>query len=339
MSFPILLSLIHAALRDSTHHSVEFIWHGGETTLLPRSFYEKAIFLQSQLRMPGQVISNSIQTNGTRLTKDWIRFFRANQFSVGISLDGPPEVHDRLRVNRSGRGSFVKIRQGIELLREEAVPFSILMVVDEEALESGPDRIFDFFVETKVKNLAFLAARPVNQPNALPGTKAVHYVDPKRMCAFLKRTYDRWVAHGDESMHIRELESLRARIQGKEGGFCTLAGGCLGRYFTVEPDGTVAHCDLFIGDDRYTLGKITSGDFSSIRNGEKLRLLQKEWQADRSQMTDCSEYHVCQGWCPHERYSSRRHNLAHATSCCGLRDLIEHIRLKTSSNIASHHVQ
>jgi uncharacterized protein len=329
MAFPVLVSLIDAALRDPTHQSVEFIWHGGETTLLPRSFYEKAIFLQAQFRRPGQVIRNSMQTNGTRLTRDWISFFRANGISVGISLDGPPELNDRMRVNRSGRGSFERIRRGMDLWRDGNVSFSLLMVVDEEALEIGPDRIFDFFVETNVKSVAFLAAAPANQPAALPRTNAAHYVDPLRMGAFLKCIYDRWVAQGEDSMHIREFKSLRARIQGDDGGFCTLSGSCLGRYFMVEPDGTVAHCDLFVGDERYILGNITCEDFAAIRNAERLRSLEADWREERNQMASCPEFAICQGWCPHERYLSKRHSLAHTQSCCGLRDLIEHIRLKS----------
>jgi uncharacterized protein len=235
MPFEVMLSLIARALQDPAHHQVEFIWHGGETTLLPLSFYEKAIFLQSQFRRAGQVVRNVIQTNGTRLTDDWISFFRANQFAVGISLDGPPELNDRVRVQRSGRGSFAAIRSGMNLLREGNVAFSVLMVIDEEALEIGPDRIFDFPLSSGVKSVSFLAAKPLNQPCAAPGTPIAHYVDPGRMNAFLSSMYDRWISAGAESMHIREFDSVRARIRGDGARTCTLLGNCIGQYFLVEP--------------------------------------------------------------------------------------------------------
>lgn len=326
MGFDVLLSLVRAALEDPIHDSVEFIWHGGESTIMPREFYQKAVFLQSRFRRPGQTVRNSIQTNGTRLTSDWISFFRANQFSVGISLDGPPELNDRVRLLCSGRGSSAQVRRGIDLLRNGGVPFSVLMVVDEEALEIGPDRIFDFLARSNVKSVAFLAAKPLNRPAALPRTHAAHYVDPARMGIFLKGIYDRWIEHGDDRIQIRELDSLRARIREDSASFCTLAGNCLGQYFLIEPDGTIAHCDLFDGDDRYTLGNITRGDFAGIRNAAKLQALKVEWRTDRDQMASCPEFAVCQGWCPHERYTSRRHNASHAASCCGLRDLIGHMR-------------
>jgi uncharacterized protein len=326
MPFEVLLSLISGALQDLAHQSVEFIWHGGETTLLPISFYEKAVFLQSQFRHAGQIVHNTIQTNGTRLTSDWISFFRANQFAVGVSLDGPPELNDRLRVYRSGRGSSAEIRRGMDLLREGGVAFSVLMVIDEDALEMGPDRIFDFLLNSGIKSVGLLAAKPRNEPSAVAGTEVSHYVDPKRMSAFLKGIYDRWIREGERSIHIRELEFLRAKIRGDGAGFCTLSGNCLGQYFLVEPNGTVAHCDLFDGDDRYTLGNVVRENFASIRSAEKLESLRSNWQADRKQMSACPEFGVCQGWCPHENYVSKRHNLSHSRDCCGLRDLIGHIR-------------
>ena len=328
MSFEVMLSLISGALQDPALKSVEFIWHGGETTLVPLSFYEKAVFLQSRFRRVGQVVRNTIQTNGTRLNNEWVSFFRANQFAVGVSLDGPPELNDRVRVHRSGRGSSADIRRGMDLLREGGVPFSVLMVIDEEAIHLGPNCIFDFLLSSGVKSVAFLAAKPRNQPLAARGTKVSHYIDPKRMNAFLKGIYDQWITEGAGSMHIRELESLCARIRGGRAGFCTLAGNCLGQYFLVEPDGTVAHCDVFDGDDHYTLGSVVRENFAAIRGAPKLESLRSDWQADRNQMSGCPEFGVCQGWCPHESYVSKRHNLSHSPDCCGLRDLIEHIRSK-----------
>jgi serine-type anaerobic sulfatase-maturating enzyme len=330
MSFEVMSRMIAAALRDPQHNAVDFIWHGGETTVLPQRFYEKALVVQSKFRRPGQVVRNLIQTNGTRLTPDWVRFFRANQFSVGISLDGPPEVHDQYRRYASGRPSFPDVARGIDLLREHDVPVSVLMVIDEGALELGPDRVFDFFVEYGITMFGLLAAKPTNQPDAQPGTPTDHYTDPSTMMAFLARIYDRWLEHGDPNIKVRELEGLRARIRGEQNGFCTLAGGCLGKYFLIEPNGDVAHCDLFLGDQRYTLGSVVTHDFSDFRSSEAILALQAENERKLDAMRPCPEFNVCNGWCPHERYTSIRHNLSHRDDCCGLRPLIEHIRARIS---------
>lgn len=328
MSFPVMARLIAAALRDPEHEAVDFIWHGGETTLLPMSFYEKALLVQARFRRPGQAVNNLLQTNGTRLTPAWVRFLRANRFGVGISLDGPPAIHDRYRRYASGRPSFADVARGIRLLREADLPVSVLMVIDEGALALGPDHIFDFFLEHGITSFGLLAAKPTNQPDAPPGTPTEHYTDPATMTAFLARMYDRWLEHGDPRIKIRELDGLRQRIAGQRNVFCTLSGGCLGRYYLIEPNGDVAHCDLFLGDPRYTLGNVLRDDFATIRRSARMRELQAENERALDAMRNCPEFGVCNGWCPHERYISVRHNPNYRADCCGLRDLIHHVRVR-----------
>jgi uncharacterized protein len=220
------------------------------------------------------------------------------------------------------------VLRGLELLREHRVPFGVLMVIDEGALELGPDRVFDFFVEHRINDFGLLAAMPTNQPSATPSTPTDHYIDPVRMTAFLKRVYDRWYDNGDRRMSIRELESLRARLNGASGSFCTVEGGCVGNYFLVEPNGDVAHCDLFIGDERYTLGNVLEHDFAAMRATAKMRALKEQNDREVDAMRGCPEFSVCNGWCPHERYISVRHNPHHRGDCCGLRELIGHVRAR-----------
>lgn len=326
MSFPVLARTIFAALSDPDHDAVDFIWHGGETTMLPIRFYEKAMFVQSRFRRPGQRVSNLIQTNGTRLTADWVRFLRDAEFGVGISLDGPPEVHNQYRVYASGRPSFDGVLRGIGLMKEAGVPFSVLMVLDEDALAIGPDRIFDFFLEHGIKNFGVLPAKPANLPDAVPGTPTTHYIETSRFNIFLARMYDRWCEHGDASIHIRDLDGLSTRIAGKDSKFCTLNGRCFGEFFLVEPDGRLAHCDLFLGDPRYDLGNVMGQDFAAVRRSAKLLALSAENAAALEEMRNCPAFSICNGWCPHSRYISQRHNSMHTDNCCGLRSLIDHIR-------------
>jgi uncharacterized protein len=327
MSFSVMARMIASALSDEEHDAIDFVWHGGEPTLLPFSFYEKAILVQSRFRRSGQVVMNTIQTNGTRLTEPWARFLRDNQFSVGVSLDGPPEIHNKYRIYESGRPSFQDISSTLDRLRQYGIPSSILMVIDEYALEVGAKRIFDFFVKMKIKNYGFMAATPMNSPKASTSSFASHYVDPNRMTNFLIRLYDCWKEHGDSSIRIRELENILQCIQRNRSHSCTLEGNCFGHYYVVEPNGVVAHCELFQGDTRYTLGNILESNFEAFRNSRELCALIEENQIEVSNMQQhCPEFSVCRGWCPHERYLSVRHNPNHTNKCCGLFDLIRHIR-------------
>jgi uncharacterized protein len=326
MPFAVLARVVACALRDPSHRIVNFIWHGGETTVLPIAFYDRAFLLQSYFRRPGQLIRNSIQTNGTRITPEWARFLRVNDVSVGVSLDGPRAIHDRYRRYASGRGSFDDVLAGMNMLQEYGVDHSVLMVIDDDAYALGPDPIFSFFVDRGIKSFGLLAAKPTNEPDAAPGTPAAHYVDPTRFNAFLAEMYDLWLAHGDPSVRIRELEVIRQRLAQTSHRPCTLSGGCIGNYFLVEPNGDLAHCDLFLGDPAYTVGNVASDTFAQVRGGDRVRSLAAENAAAVDRLRTCPDFAVCNGWCPHERYISRRHNPNHSDDCCGLRSLIDHIR-------------
>ena len=324
MSFPVMARIIAQALAE--HERVHFIWHGGEPTLLPISFYEKALLVQARLRRPGQKIGNCIQTNATKLTPAWARFFRANNIQVGISIDGPAHLHDSHRSYRSGKGSYDQVIRGLRLLKEHEVQFSGLVVVDEGTLEFGAQRLLDFLVGEGVRSFGLLAAKPRNEPVAEAGTTAAHYIEPARMSAFLMNLYDAWLSRGDQNVKIRELEGLKAQIKGVSARSCTLSGECWGHYYMIEPDGTVVGCDVFSGDPRYTLGNIMNTSFTRIANSAGLLQLKKEHLDAMEAMRGCPEFPVCKGWCPHERYVSIRHNKLHRDDCCGLRDLIAHIR-------------
>jgi uncharacterized protein len=324
MSYGVMAHMIASALAE--HEYVHFIWHGGEPTLLPISFYEKALIVQARLRREGQKVENTFQTNATKLTPPWARFFRENKIKVGISIDGPAHLHNSHRSYRSGKGSYEDVIAGLNLLKEYEVEFSGLVVVDEGTLEFGAERLLDFMVGQGICSFGLLPAKPRNKPAAKRGTKTSHYIEPARVNAFLMNLYDAWLDHGDHDVKIRELEVLKAQIKGVSGQCCTLSGKCWGHYYMVEADGSVAACDVFSGDHRYTLGNIMSTSFTKIANSPGLLKLKKEHHDTIEAMRGCPEFRVCKGWCPHERYVSIRHNKGHRDDCCGLRDLIGHIR-------------
>lgn len=333
MAFPVMARMVAAALRDSQFTSVEFIWHGGEPTVLPISFYEKALYVQSRFRRPGQLVRNSLQTNGTRITPAWARFFARNRFTVSVSLDGPPPVHDRTRRYASGRGSYQDVARGMALLREHRIPFGVLMVIDDDALRLGADAIFDFFLDQGIDQYGLIPAEPANQPGAQPGTPTSHYVDPRRFTAFLIDMYDRWEEHGDPRILIRELDSLRVRIDGAESPMCTLAGACIGRYYAVEPNGDVAHCDRFVGDPHYTLGNVADHSFDQLSRSSGIAALVQEEETALDRLRSCPEFGVCNGGCPHDRYLARRHLPDHQADCCGLRELIGYVRRRAGRQV------
>jgi uncharacterized protein len=324
MTFRTLATLIAGALRDPSHRSIDFVWHGGETTLLPIEWYQRALALQARFRRPGQLVRNSIQTNGTRLTERWVRFLRRNEFSVGVSIDGPPEVHDQTRRDTLGRPTYERVREGMDLLDRFGVPYGVLTVADDEVIERGARAFLDFIEATGVKSFGVLPSEPPNLPDVTPGTAAEHYTDPAAMGAFMAELYD-LLAERPDAPACRELEALERRVALDDGGFCKLGGHCLGQYFMVEPTGEISHCDLFQGDARYDFGRVGPHAFAEARRSLAFAERVAARAAELDAMRGCPTFDVCQGWCPHEAYLSVRHNREHDPSCCGLAPVIEQV--------------
>lgn len=324
MSFTVLAHLVSSALAN--FDNVQFIWHGGEPTLVPIEFFQKAMALQARYLRSGCTVRNDFQTNATRIDDRWAQFFKSNSFGVGVSLDGPPELQNRQRPRIGGKPSYEHVIRGITTLRRHDIPVSVLMVVDDDTLALGPDAVFDFFLSLGIKKYGCLAAKPHVNPSASPGTPARPYVEPKRMTEFLCRLYDRWLSHGDSEIQIRELHAILSRLTMSRRGFCTLEGNCLGHYFIAEPNGEIAHCDLFLGDPAYSFGNILNTGFEEICHGAKLNTLKSENACAVAKLSHCAEYEICMGGCPHDRYISYRHNSSHTEECCGLRELIAYVR-------------
>jgi len=336
MSFEVMANMTAKALSDPSHRLVEICWHGGEPTVLPISWFRRALLVQSRFRRPGQLVLNSIQSNGTRLSEEWARFLREAGFVVSVSVDGPKEIHDRFRTYASGKPSFDDVAGNVQLLQAYEVPVGVLMVVDEASIAAGPERLFEFMVEFGAERYGLLAAMPRAQPDARRLTPTEHYVEPARMTEFLAGLYDCWLAHGDAGIRIREIADLRNRLAGAGRVTCTLAGGCVGNLYSVEPNGDVNHCDEFLDDEDYVVGNIVRQDFAEIRRGPKLRALEAENEAALDRMRSCREFSVCNGWCPHERYMGTRHDPNYRDDCCGLRPLIEHMRSRDDAAMPAH---
>lgn len=152
--------------RDLCHskrlNAVDVVWHGGEVTLLPIAYVRKPVWLQHYFAAPGVTFANCIQTNATRLTPEWVTFFRDYEFSVGVSIDGPPEVHDSRRLTKSGKPTWHDVKAGMDLLKESGIPYGALAVVDKCVLELGADAYLSYLHKLGIKGLAFLNAIPSN---------------------------------------------------------------------------------------------------------------------------------------------------------------------------------
>ena len=262
MSDELLEKFIREYIQAQTMSSVLFTWHGGETLMRPLSFYKRVMELQKRYA-GGRNIENCIQTNGTPLTDEWCEFFRANNWLVGVSVDGPQEFHDEYRRNRQGKPSFVKVMQGIRLLNKHGVEWNALAVVNDFNGDYPLD-FYHFFKEIDCHYIQFtpiverIKRRADGRYLATPldeGEKLADFsVSPEQWGNFLCTIFDEWVRNDVGNFYIQLFDSTLANWVGEQPGVCTLAKQC-GHAGVMEFNGDVYSCDHFVFPE-FKLGNI-----------------------------------------------------------------------------------
>ena len=310
MSDELLEKFIEEYINSQTMQEVLFTWHGGETMMRPLSFYRKALALQKKYAK-GRQISNCLQTNGTLLTDEWCRFFHDNQWLVGISIDGPQEFHDEYRRNRQGRPSFVKVMQGINLLKKHNVEWNAMAVVNDYNADY-PLEFYHFFKELDCHYIQFapiveriaphadgrhLAAVDEESKEGL----ADFSITPRQWGNFLCSIFDEWVRQDVGNYYIQLFDSTLANWVGEQPGICTLAKTC-GHAGVMEFNGDVYSCDHFVFP-QYKLGNIYSNTLAEMMYGEcQQKFGQAKYTALPAQCKKCPYLFACNGECPKNRF-------------------------------------
>ena len=332
MSFEVLARLTAAVTEDPRHDLITFNWHGGEPTVLPLGFFEKALVLQHRLRRPGQRLVNTVQTNATRLNDAWLDLFVDYDFRVGVSIDGPASIHDRHRVNVRGEGTFERVREGLSRLQSRNIAYGVIMVVDRETLDLGAEALLEFMLQEGLTDVALNFVMPTPKDQQVPAQR--HYVEPREVSRFLM---EMWHARQRLSapIGIRELDALERSLQGGFPGPCTLSGACLGLVYRIEPNGDVFHCDYFGVEPEYRWGSVLTDSFADLRRSSTLKEALRREKRAKSRLRSCEHFNVCHGWCPHVRATAERFDADHDPGCCGLEPLITHLREHPGSTAGS----
>jgi len=296
---------------------VKFIWHGGEPLLMGIQFYEKVVKLQKTYKREGQTIKNDLQTNGTLISQEGVDFFKANDFHIGVSLDGPPEVHNANRVFRNGQGSFEQVMRGIRLLRENGVKFGVLAVITKETVKIGAKRFLDFFIENGIFKIGILPQRPaldIGRTDALPR---------EEFEKFAIELFDYWYSLDDPRIEIRELNAILDRIFGAESKICIFGGDCRGKILAITPNGDVYPCDEFMFDYSYKLGNVREQTFEEILNPMNPKLIRIRLEDLETKSISCKYSKICNYGCPKDRYVFSR--VYNEEGTCGWCNVIGHI--------------
>ncbi len=297
MTLDTLERLVDTYLFYSYPNSV-FAFQGGEPTLAGLPFFHKLVEYQKQYGRSGQSVSNAMQTNAVLLTKDWCDLFREYNWLLGVSLDGPEDVHDRYRFNKGGQPTWRKVVDAVELLQTNRVEFNILCVLSD-ANVGQPRELYRFFRALGVDNIQFIPLAEFDgQGNALPFA-----ITAQQYGRFLCELFDIWWPDR-RKVRIRFFDNLAEAVAGQKPGSCTMHETC-DSYVVVEYNGDVYPCDFFVEKD-WKLGNITLDSWAEIaRRSRRYGFASKKTLA-HPECQVCEYQSICHGGCPKFRHGPHR---------------------------------
>ena len=296
---------------------VEFVWQGGEPTLLGQAFFQRVIALQQPYARQ-KTIRNVIQTNGTLLDEAWCRFLKKHDFMVGISLDGPKNIHDRYRRDGKGRGTFEKVIRGLRLLQRHGVEYNVMACVARDTAVK-PLEVYRFFKDAGVEFIQFtpIIERPADECSAKQGLRLAAFpaldrpavqtevtdwsVLPEDYADFLIAIFEEWVHQDVGNVFVMNFEwALNAWI-GNPSPVCVHAEQC-GRSLVIEHNGDVFACDHGVYP-QFRLGSIQTDTLPAMvrKSLESQFGISKETSLPR-QCKACEVLAACRGGCPKHRF-------------------------------------
>jgi len=277
-------------------------WQGGEPTLMGLDFFRRSLELQKKHQKPGTRIENTFQTNGVLLNDDWCRFFHDNSFLVGLSMDGPQELHDHYRKDRGGLGTFDRVVKAARLLQEHHVEFNILCTVNNNNADH-PLRVYRFFRDELLAQ--YIQFIPVverdNESGFQEGSKVTdRSVRPAQWGRFLIEIFDEWLKRDVGRTFVLNFDGALAGWLGLAGTVCIFGPTC-GQGMALEHNGDLYSCDHFVEPNHY-LGNILDRPMIDLAASDKQRRfgLDKRDSLPRY-CKKCRFLAVCNGECPKNR--------------------------------------
>jgi len=277
---------------------IRFSWHGGEPTVLGLNYFRKIVALQRKHQPSNQRIANGMQTNGILLNEDWCRFLAAEGFAVGLSLDGPQEMHDQYRVTKDKKPTHEQTMRGYKLLQQHRVYTDILCVVNAQNVQH-PTEIYRFFKQINAQYISFLPlVEP--QPDAEGGVNHIT-VPAEAWGIFLCTIFDEWRDQDIGQIKVQIFEEAARTAFNQEHSLCIFRPTC-GDIPVIEHNGDFYSCDHFV-DAEHCLGNIQETPLvellespAQIAFGKtKLETLPRYCQ-------ECEVRVMCNGECPKNRF-------------------------------------
>ena len=295
-----------------------FGWQGGEPTLMGLDFFRRAVDLMKQHGKSGKQVSNGLQTNGTMLDDEWCRFLLEYNFLVGISIDGPPEIHDFNRITIGGAGSHELVMRGLAALNRNQVEYNVLTLVNSHSA-SRPLDIYRYLRDDlKIMFHQYIECVEFDRDGKL----MPYSVSPEAWGEFLCKIFDEWYAHDVRQVSVRLFDSILAKMVDGVANVCSIGNNCC-QYFVVEHDGSIYPCDFFVQPE-WRLGNVDSVDWEAMQNLPLYREFGKRKGMIAKQCTVCRYYALCAGCCQKNRPERGNKPGELSVLCSGWKMFYEH---------------
>jgi uncharacterized protein len=290
-------------------HSV--CWQGGEPALLGAGFFRTVVRLEAELGRPGQVVANSLQTNGTLIDEPLAALLAEYRFHVGLSLDGPADLHDRHRRGADGSASHARALTGLALLRRHGVePTALVMVTAESAGRAR--EIYRCLRDLGLRSHHYIPCVEFDAAGSpRPGT-----ISGERWGRFLNDLAAIWLEDG-AAISIRLFDAALGRLLGAADDLCTVASAC-GPCLVVDRDGAVYPCDFYVASDR-RLGSVLTEDFDAVLGSPAYRAFAAAKADLPAACLACPHLDLCGGDCPRNRRGPGRPADGVSWLCAGWR--------------------
>jgi uncharacterized protein len=321
MSDDTLETYIKQVIESQRSPLVTIAWQGGEPTLMGLEFFRRASSLAQKYLPPGVGLEHTIQTNGILLNEEWCEFLRDNNFLVGLSLDGPREMHDTYRVDKSGAPTFTKVMRAARLMQQHKVEFNVLCTV-HKANADHPLDVYRFFRdELKTQFVQFIPIVERTTPELLPLTnegwgdgnhqRALYTqtgelvtgrsVRSEQWGEFLIAVFDEWIANDVGSVFMQTFETALATWMGLPASLCIFAETC-GNALALEHNGDLYSCDHYV-EPKFRLGNIKEQHLVQLVASDAQRKFGNDKRDTLPRYCrECEVRFACNGECPRNRF-------------------------------------
>jgi len=296
MSDSTLETMIASYMQTDQNNQYAFGWQGGEPTLLGIKFWKKVIELQTKYAPPGAVISNGLQTNGTLITDEMARFFAEYRFLLGVSLDGPPYLHDFYRKTISHTPTHSLVMRGIEHLRKYKVEFNILTLVNNKTVKKAPE-IYQYLKDHEFYFHQYIPCVEFDEK----GNLEPYSITGEEWGVFLCKLFEQWIKNDINKVSIRLFDSIINYLVYGNYSVCYMGTNCC-QYFVVEYDGSVYPCDFFVRKE-LLLGNVKTNSWDDFVNSSKYHDFGAQKAEWNDTCKDCLFINMCNGDCQKFRFS------------------------------------